>query len=163
MSTDAPVTHLEEALKLEADGYVHLFEARLKTDPVTIVRFWNGPTRTWNGHSYEGIACQLTGDGKTAQGELSRPNLTIQNPGNIFGLYAAEGYFDLAEVIRKRVLQQNFINDVAAFKQNVWIVGRVANSTQQILQLELRSPTDMPVWLTPRRTYSPPDYPFVTI
>lgn len=162
MSINAPVSHLEDALKLESDAKIDLFEIRLRGTP-TIFRFWNGVTRDWQGDTYEGLATQLQGEGTSSEGQNSRPNLMVVNPEKIFGPFAAEGYFDLAEVIRRRLLQPHFVGDVNQFEQRVWIVGRVAAVTSQTLQLELRSPTDMPAWKTPRRTFSPPEFPFVVI
>lgn len=162
MATNAPVSHLEEALKLEADATVDLWEVRLKGVNLQYC-FWNGPTRTWQGRSYEGLPCQLQGEARSSEGQNARPTLIVHNPDKVFGVFAAEGYFDLAEFVRKRVLQQHFLADVALWEQNVWISARAAGVTNGTLQLELRSPTDMPPWKTPRRTFSPPDYPFVSL
>lgn len=153
---------LQEALKLEADAEIDLWEIRLR-GPNVRYRFWNGPERTWQGNIYNGHACQLTGEGSGTEGQANRPTLTVVNPENIFGVMVAEGYFDLAEVIRRRVLQQHFINNVNIFDQKVWLVGRVSLVRNPVLQLELRSTTDMPAWKTPRRTFSPPDFPFVVL
>ena len=56
MVTNAPVEHLTESLKLEADAFVELREIRLKGVALNY-RFWNGPSRTWQGLSYEGLPC----------------------------------------------------------------------------------------------------------
>lgn len=162
MTTNAPVSHLEDALKLESEGKVDLWEIRLRGTP-TRFRFHNGPTRTWMGLTYEGLACQLQGEGRAAEGQESRPNLTVINPSKIFGPFAAAGHFDLAEIIRKRVLRQHFEGNVNQFEQRVWIVARPGAVTSQRMTLELRSPLDMPSWKTPRRTFSPPEFPFVVI
>lgn len=159
----APVEHLHESLKLEAEPHVDLFEIRLKS---TALRkyFWNGPTRVWQGITWEGNSCQLTGEKRATDGQQARPSLTVVNPENVFGVFAAEGYFDLAEVIRKRVLQPHFEANVNLFEQRVWIVGRPSQVTDKVMSLELRSPIDMPAWRTPRRTYNPNDgYPFVVL
>lgn len=162
MATNAPVEHLEEALKLEADASIDLWEVRLRGVPLQYC-FWNGPTRTWQGKTYEGLPCQLQGEVRSTDGQNARPTLMVHNPAKIFGVFAAEGYFDLAEFVRKRVLQQHFLADVALHEQRVWICARPSGVTNGMLQLELRSPTDMPMWKTPRRTFSPPAYPFVTL
>lgn len=158
----APIEHLQDALEMVGDAYIDLFEVRLRNLPYT-ARFWNGASRIWQGNTYDALPCQLTGESQSADGEKSRPILTVINPDNLLGLFAAPGYFDLAEVIRKRVLQTHFVNNVNIFEQRVWLVGRVASVRSNSLRLELRGPTDMPVWKTPRRQYTPPDFPFVTI
>lgn len=160
MTTNAPVEQLVDALQLEGDAKCDLWEVRLRGIP-TIFRFWNGAERTWQDNVYEGLACQLTGEGNSVENQNSRPTLTVVNPEKIFGAFAAAGYFDLAEVIRRRVLQTHFVGDQNLFQQRVWIVGRPSLVTSQVMQLELRSPTDMPAWKTPRRTFSPPEFPFV--
>lgn len=162
MSVNAPVSHLEDALKMESEAKLDLFELRLRGIP-TVFRFWNGVTRPWQDDVYEGLACQLVGEGSSSENQNARPTLTVVNPDKIFGPFAAEGYFDLAEVIRRRVLQPHFIGDVNQFEQRIWIVGRPSGVTSQVLNLELRSVTDMPNRKTPSRTFSPPEFPFVTV
>lgn len=157
-----PVSHAAEALKLSADSYVDLFEVRLHGTS-TVLYFWNGETRVWQGNSYEQLPVQMQGDSVSSDGKLSRPQLTVVNPDKIFGGFAANGDFDLAVVIRKRVLQNDFINNVNIFSQRTWIVGRVVSVTSQTMTVELRQTTDMPTWLTPRRTYNPPAFPFVVL
>ena len=162
MTTNAPVEHLRDALELEGDHKCDLWEVHLRGTS-TIYRFWNGAERLWQGNTYEGLACQLTGEGTSVENQASRPTLTVVNPEKIFGTFAAAGFFDLAEIVRKRVLQTHFINNQALFEQRVWICARPSLVTSQVLQLELRSTTDMPAWKTPRRTFSPPEFPFVVI
>lgn len=160
--TQAPLEHRQEALKLgDADALVDLFTARLKTG--TIYRFWNGPTRTYRGQIYNGLACQMSGEKVTSDGEVSRPLLSIANPENAFSGYAAAGFFDMAEVVRYRLLQDHFLNDIQIWEQRVWIATRVASIKNQILTLELRSPLDLPNFKVPARTYNPPEFPAVSI
>jgi phage-related protein len=158
----APIEHLQDALQLEAETVIDLWELRLKNSNV-IAHFWNGVERTWQGNLYQGLACQLSGEARSTDNKNNRPNLTIVNPENIFGAFAAAGDFDLATVIRKRVLASHFVNDANIFQQRVWLVGRPASVRNSVITLELRAPTDMPVWHTPCRTYNPPEYPFVVL
>lgn len=162
MTSSAPVAHIEDSLKLSGDATADLWEITLKTLN-TVVPFWNGPTTTWQGKEYNGLACQLQGEARSSDGKSARPTLTVHNPTNIFGPYASDGYFDLALVIRKRVLQTHLQSNTNLFEERVWICGRPILVSDQLLSLELRSPLDMPTWLTPRRTYSPPAYPFVVL
>jgi len=156
----APVEHVEDSLKLTGDRRVDLWELRLKTS-ATIYRFWNGVTRTWQGQIWEGHACTLSAESRNSDGQQSRPVLTLINPTNIFGQLAAEGTFDMATLVRKRVLQDHFLNNINIAHQSVYITTRVVAVNDQALRLELRSPTDIPTFKTPRRTYDPPEYPFV--
>lgn len=160
--TQAPVEHREDALKLEdADHIVQLFRVRLKTG--TTYRFWNGPTRTYRGQLFNGMACQMTGDKKTSDNEVSRPLLSIANPENAFSGFAAAGLFDMAEVVRWELLQDHFLNDVNIYDQRVWISTRVVSIKNQILTVELRSPLDLPNFKVPSRVYAPPEFPAVSL
>jgi phage-related protein len=157
----APLTHVEESLKLSADAYVDLFEVRLTSGAT--VYFWNGVSREWQGNTYEQLACQMQGDTITSDGKYSRPQLTVVSPSKIFGPFAAEGLLDLALVTRKRLLQDDYLNNVPVFQQNVWLIGRVVQVSSQAVTVELRQTTDMPVWMTPKRTFNPPKFPFVVL
>lgn len=162
MATNAPIEHIVDSLGLEGDAKVDLWTVRLRGVNL-VYHFWNGPPRVWQGDTYEGLACQLSGENRSSEGQTARPSLIVSNPAKIFGVFAAEGYFDLATFTRKRLLQEHFLADVNLFQQNVWICARPSEVRSTTMQLELRSPTDMPPWKTPRRTFNPPDYPFVTV
>jgi phage-related protein len=147
---------------MEGDGLRSLWEIRLSVVP-TIVRFRNGPTTTWQGVTWNSHGCSLAGEAYNADDEVARPSLTIANPENMYGAFAEAGYFDMALVVRKQVLQDHLDRDIPMWQQNIWLCGRVAAVNDQIIQLELRSPYDLPKWKTPARKFMPPDYPFVTI
>lgn len=161
----APLEQVEESLKLEADAECHLWEVHLKVldPPYNVVHFWNGPEVTWQGNTYEALACQVRGIERNSDGQTAKPTLTVANPDNAFGAFAAEGYFDLATVIRKTVLRAHLDANANIFEQRVWICGRPSRVQSPILELELRDLTDNPVWRTPRRIYAPPTYPFVVL
>ncbi|MFN4091636.1 MAG: hypothetical protein ACK4FG_01915 [Brevundimonas sp.] len=158
----APIEHLEDSLGLTGDHRVDLWKIQLRNS-ATAYYFWNGTTHTWQGQTYEGLACSLSAESRSSDGERSRPVLTVVNPENMFGPLAADGVFDLATVTRKRVLQDHFQNNVNIFQQNVFISTRVVSISDQLIRLELRYPSDIPVFKTPRRTYNPPEYPFIVI
>jgi lambda family phage minor tail protein L len=156
----APATHLTEALKLQTDAIVALFEVQLK-GVSTIVRFRDGPTVTWQGQVYESMGCALTGEGSNADGEHTRPILSVNNPENIFGAFCSAGYFDLATAIRREVLQADLLANANIFQQRVWIIGRPSSVKNPLAQFELRSPIDMPGFMIPNRYYMPPEFPFI--
>ena len=101
-----PITHIDDSLEITGDHRIDLWEVQLKTEPV-IYRFWNGVTRVWQGQTWEGLGCNLSGESQSAEGERSRPVLAVVNPENIFGQLAADGYFDMATLIRRRVLRRS--------------------------------------------------------
>jgi hypothetical protein len=162
-----PGDHIDESLKLEADGYVDLWEIRLKKVGI-IYRFTqavsDGAEIVWQGETYEALACQMQGERRSTDDQAARPKLIVVNPENVFGAYAAEGFFDLAEVTRFRVLGRHVLANVNIFQKRLWLVRRPLEVTDQVLTLELGSPLDMPAWQTPRRIFSPSEgYPFVVL
>lgn len=158
--TTAPTTHVTEALKLSADAIVALWEVRLK-GVSTIVRFRDGPTVTWQGHTYDSMACMISGESANSDGQNARPTLTVINPQNVFGPFASAGYFDLATVIRKEVLQADLLANANIYQQRIWIIGRPTSVKNPSMQFELRSSIDIPGFTVPNRYYTTPEFPFV--
>lgn len=164
MTTSAPVSHLQESQKLTADAIVDLYTITLKNDPV-IFRFRDGPTVTWQGHMFEGMACSLTGDTRTAEGEESRPTLRIMNPLGIFNEAALNHQIDLAVVKRQRILRQHLESNANIYEQRLWFVGRVQELISgQLVSLQLRNMSEGPNFQIPVRTYNPSDgFPTVSL
>lgn len=161
--TNTPYSHIEESQKLTADAPIDLYQITLKNKPVTF-RFKNNNTVTWRGNEYEGIACQLTGDTRLADGEESRASFRIMNPFGVFNMPALAGDIDLAVVTRKRVLLQHIESNANIFEQRMWYVGRVAELISgQSITLELRNMTEGPGFQIPVRMYIPPEFPMVTL
>lgn len=163
MTTTAPVSHLEEAQKLTADALIDLYTITLKNLSV-VFRFKNDDTVTWRGNQYEGMACRMSGDNRTADGEESRPVLQVMNPLGIFNSAAVKGQLDLATVKRQRVLGRHITGNVNIFDQRMWRVGRVRELISgQSISLELRNMTEGANFQIPARQFTPPDFPFVTL
>lgn len=159
----APQSHLEEGLKLTADAEVDLFEIILRNLPVTY-RFRDGATVTWQGNVYETMACHLSGDMQSADGEEARPLLRIMNPLGIFNEAVINGDIDLAVVKRKRLLRAHLDADTNIFDQRMWYISRPRELISgQSLSLELRSMSEGAAFQIPVRIYMPPEFPFVTI
>lgn len=152
-------TQIEDALKLTSDKEVTLWEIILRDNTRAYLR--NGPTVTWRSNEYEGLPIMLSGEEDTADDRSARPSLRIFNPKKIFGPWAHEGRFELATVIRRRVLQQHLLNNDNIFKKRVWVIGQIQSCTSRSLDVQLRSPIDTPNLNTPTRMYAPPDFPTV--
>jgi lambda family phage minor tail protein L len=162
MTTNAPIEHLQEAQKLQADAEVDLFYVKLKNLPVEF-RFKGEDTITWQGKKYEGMACKLTGDSQSADGEESRPLLQVMNPFGIFNSAAKKGQLDLATVIRYRVLRGNLDADINIATRRMWYVGRIRELISgQSISLELRNMTEGANFQIPCRMFIPPDFPMVS-
>lgn len=158
--TVSPVSHLHEALKLEAEAVVYVYEVTLKKTGSTIC-FWNGETRTWQGKTYNNWPCQQSKDSQTSDSETPRPTLTVHNPSGVLTGLAGDGEFDLALVIRKEILQSHFIANTNIFKQRVWFISRVVSSNRESTSFEMKSPIDYPGFQIPPRKFAPPEFPFL--
>lgn len=158
-----PVSHVKDALKLTGDGIVHLYQIRLLADNV-IFRFKNNNTVTWQGQTYEGIPCQMTGDMATADEQEARPTLRLYNPGGIFNAPALDGRLYRAVVTRKRVLYQHLIDNVNISSQRMWYVERPKELVSgQYISLDLRTMTEGPNFQIPTRQFIPPEFPTVSL
>lgn len=159
-----PASHLEEALKPEADVEIELFEMRLRGG--AIYYFRDGPTITWQGNTYEFFPCKLSGWEPVSGDQDNRPTFVMFNgleeEENLFGPLAEQGYLDLATLYRRSVLQDNLLNDVNVYQQKLWLMSPKA-ATDRMIQFELRSPLDIPNFKTPFRIFSPPEFPVVSL
>lgn len=163
MTSTAPVSHKQEAQKLTADSLVDLYTVTLKNVAV-VFRFKNDDTRTWLGQKYEGMACRMTGDDRSADGEESRPMLQVMNPLGIFNSAAVKGQLDLARVVRRRVLYKHLVDDVSIYEQRMWYVGRIRELISgQSISLELRNMTEGANFQIPCRMFIPPEFPMVSL
>lgn len=155
-----PVSHIEEALKLDADGIVHLYEVTLKKSGAK-VRFTNNATVVWQGNTYSYWPCQQDKDVETSDSETPRPALTVYNPDGVLTSLASTGEFDLALVVRKEVLQAHVTANTNLFKQRVWFIGRVSSANRSNVTFELRTAIDIPNFQIPPRSFTPPEFPFL--
>lgn len=158
-----PQTHIDEGHKLSAVAMVDLYEIQLVGTAV-VLRFKNENTATWQGYEWEGIAIKMSGDNRSADEEESRPVLQMMNPAGVFNAYVRAGYFDLARVIRKRVLRTHLEADTNLYDQRMWFVSRPREMiTNQSLTLELRSLSEGVNFQIPVRMFMPPDFKAVTL
>jgi phage-related protein len=158
-----PLSHIEESQKLTADAQIDLYEITLKNLPV-VFRFKNNNTVVWRANEYEGLACQLTGDTRLADGEESRASLRVMNPYGVFNMPALVGDLDLATVVRKRILLQHLESNANIFEQRMWYVGRISELISgQSITMELRNMTEGPSFQIPVRMYIPPEFPLVSL
>jgi phage-related protein len=158
-----PESHLEEGLKLTADAEVDLFTLSLVSAPL-VFRFKNNNTATWRGDTYEGMACSMSGDRRSADEEEGRPVIRVVNPEGVFNKPAIDGMLDRAILTRKTVLLQHLDGNVNISRQRMWYVERVKELVSgQMLGLELRSMTDLPGFQLPVRMFMPPEFPTVSL
>jgi phage-related protein len=160
MST-IPHSHIEDAQKLEADAYIELFKLRLFMEQVLYFKADKGGV--WQDNTYEGVALSMTGMGAYADQQVARPKLTIQNPDAVYSTFINQGTLERAEVTRYRVKRTDYEADLPIFVSQVWYVGRVTMLTRLYFSVELRAIGDNPNFTIPSRTFSPPEFPSVSI
>lgn len=156
-----PNSHIVQALQLNADGYVYLFKITLNSGGT--IYLVADQTVTWNGEIWQGVAIKQSGVGSYGDDQVSRPKLQVQNIDGAFTVFVSEGAFDLATVTRYRVLYQDILENNPVYLSQMWQVSRIASVTKTAIGLELQDMTDIPHFLIPARTFSPPDFPVVTI
>ena len=161
-----PIQHQTDAQLLQADGLVDLFQMTLLGDPTTTtVYFKDGPSVTWQGNTYQGMACKLSGVKRSSSQEKTRPTLIAMNPGGIFNTFAFQGYFEGSTLIQNRVLLANLTSNTNIADVKYWRVSRVFGIiTNQSISFELRAFSDGPAFVIPARQYTPDNgFPFVTL
>lgn len=160
MST--PAGHITDAQKLQADGYVHLYELWLRKN-AGVAYFTDGPTCTWQGHTYDSAPLRMGTIKESATEEQSRPIFTIFNPENVLGSFVVTGALEKSLLKRKRLLRTDLEANSNIFQQRTWYVARVTSFLKGTLSVELRNIIDGPAATVPRRQYIPPEFPVVSI
>ncbi|GBU16867.1 MULTISPECIES: hypothetical protein [Methylobacterium] len=166
-----PSSHVDEGLKLTADGEVVFFEIALKNVPngaTAVIRFRDGPqgqTTTWNGKVWDHLPCQMSGFTRSSEEERNRPTLQLVNPLGIFNDAAFAGRFDSAILQKFTVLRDHVERGLPIANNEIWFIGRVMDLISgQSISFELRALSDVPDQLIPARMFTPGDgFPFVTL
>ena len=158
-----PQSHADEAMKLTADAEVDLYQLTIPQAGVTF-RFKNNNTVTWQGFTWEGIACQLGGESYTSDDQEARPVLSLVNPDGIFNEPVMDKLLYKATLIRKRVLLAHLEANANIFVQRQWFVERPKELISgQLVSLELRSMIEGPNFFLPARMFIPPEFPTVSL
>lgn len=152
----------ENSVELSAEGIVHLFKLVLRQGTATIY-FTPDEGRTWQGNYYEPVPCQLTGVGSYADEQSARPRFSAQNPDGAFTGVIAQGSLENAQITRYRLLRSHAEQNLNIAISQRWRVGRVTSLNRFMFTLELRDTADRANNVIPSRTFSPPDFPSVTL
>lgn len=156
-----PQSHRENNEKLVSDGYVHLFEIKLRNGEY--LYFKENNTVKWQGRTWTGIPMAFEGYSSASGESLSRPTLTIANPEGSFSTFIRDGILLRSVITRYSVLYQDVLNDKNIYQKKVWVAWNVPQLTRDMLQLELRNPMDGVNFDVPARMYLPPEFPSVTL
>ena len=160
--TEVPMSHIVDAQKMIADGYLDLWELWLRNN-AGVIYAANGPRTTWQGHVYDAAPMKLSSLKESATEEESRPTLTIFNPENVLASFVVTGALEKSIVKRKRVLVADIEQDNNIFVQRTWFIARPSSYLKGTLTVELRNLTDAPNFMMPRRQYIPPNFPLVSL
>ncbi len=148
---------------MTADALVDLYKLNLKIGPA-IFYFKDMDEVDWQGNTYQNMACRLTGDSRSSDGEESRPTLQIMNPLGVFNKAVVEGRVEQSVLTRYRVLRRHIDNNSNIAEQRMWYIGRVKELISgQSVSFELRGMTEGPNFQIPVRQYLPPDFPTVSL
>lgn len=165
-----PAAHVDEGLKLTADGEVVFYEIALKNVPdggTAVVRFRDGvmgQTTSWNNRVWEHLACQFSGYQRSAEEEKNRPMLRLMNPLGLFNDAAFNKRFDGSILQKFTVLRRHVEANIPVSNNEIYFIGRVKDLVSgQSISFELRSLSDGPEQLIPARMFIPPDFNFVTL
>lgn len=157
-----PLTHMQEANKLDADGVVELFKVLL-SDNMTSLYYKVDNDVTWQGQVYEGTAIKLDNVARYSGDERSRPSLKIVNPRGIYSKLIDQGLLDAAVVTRIRVLKQHIDADVGISIKQSWKVHRTVSLTNEYAVFELRDMMDGQFFQIPGRMFIPPEFGQVSL
>lgn len=156
-----PQSHRENNEKLISDGYVHLFEIKLRNGEY--LYFKENNTVKWQGRTWTGIPMAFEGYSSASGESLSRPTLSIANPEGSFSTFIRDGILLRSVITRYSVLYQDILNDNNIYQKKVWVAWNVPQLSRDMLQLELRNPMDGVNFDVPARMYLPPEFPSVTL
>lgn len=155
---------VQEALKLNSEGYVELIEMYLPAvNESYYLRFTNQADIEWNGHTWEGIGIQITGINVAGAGEVNRPTLQVMNPAGIFSAYIAQGKLNRGTVTRYRVLARHARSGQVISLRQIWKIGRTIALNRDTVSLELKSFMDGHAFTIPARQFFPPEFTHVKL
>ena len=156
-----PPSHALSAQGLDADAFVYLYTLYLW--PTGQVRLVNGESVVWQSNQYDGSSCSLTGVSTSTDTQSARPRFTAANPDGVFSAVIGQGSLEAGRVERLRLLREDMDANRPFFVRQSWRVGRVQSLNRFAVTLELRDLGDNPNFLIPSLTYTPPDFPTVTV
>lgn len=166
MRSDAPQSHIEEAMKLEVRAYVELFRIDLNPPGQAIFSLFLSPTReiTWQGKIWsDSTPCKISETSVQAGGDTTRPKFSIVNPDGTWSRYVHQKYVDNAKVSRYRVLRPHIDSGEDIFQLSSWRISKVLSLNKDLVICELRTALDRQNFKIPADTYRPPNYPTVSI
>lgn len=163
MPTTLPTSHVQDALKLQADAKIHLFELTPTTGGT--IFFTADSSVSWLARVYEGIPCVLTGEEFSTE-KAPTPRLTIgQEDLDLlpFKGLVNDGYLDGATLVRKTVLLDDLLNNRNIYQRSNFRVKRPDSYSRTKISLLLATYSTAHNQTVPFRQYVPPAFPWVEL
>ncbi len=159
--SDLPQSHREENEKLVADGYVQLFEIKLRNGDY--INLKNNNSVEWQGTTWTGLPLSFSGFSSASSDTYSRPTMSIANPNGAFSTFIRDGLLVKATLTRYIVLYDDILNNRNIYQSKKWVIWNTPSLNSNYIQLELRNPMDGVNFNVPARMYMPPEFPTVTL
>ena len=161
--TTLPPSHIAEAMKLTADAEIDLYEL----SPISggTIYFKADNEMVWQGHTYEGLPCSLTGEDQSLE-KTPTPRLMIgQEDVDLLPFKALifDKHLDGAVLVRKRVLLSNLLANANVKQTSTWRIKRVQEYSRTKITLLLASFSAAQAQTVPFRQFLPPDFPWVDV
>lgn len=158
--SNKPTEHIIDSFKLDADGYLDLFELT-PNDGSGVIHFKADNTFTWRSNDYAGLPLSLTGEKQSADTGLSMPKLIIGDGGvdlSPFKPLVYDGYLDNAVLVRKNILLENALANSLIFETMTYRIKRVEEYGRTRITSQLATTSDSLGFQLPYRTYGPPAF-----
>lgn len=158
-----PHSHIEDALKLEADGIIDLYELTPLSGGT--IYFKSDAEAIWRGVLYESLPCSMAGEEFKTEGTPT-PKFTIgQEDVDLLAFKGLvnDGHLDGALLVRKRVLLDDLVNNRDIKHSTYFRVKRVESYTRSAIQLQMATFSTAHSQTVPFRQYVPPAFPWVEL
>lgn len=163
MREDIPQSISDTVYDLTPTALVELFRLDLLDDGSTVIFFTAQEDKTWQGDLYDTIPCILSSVSQNADGEISRPRLTIANPQGVFSTHVQSGALDGAILTQIKILKTDLDLDLDVKMISQWRVSRIPSLNMRAMVLELRTILDGHLYKVPSRVFIPPEFPHVSL
>lgn len=162
--TAIPATHIADAQLLDADGVIELFKIQPTSGGVVYLK--PGADATWQGNTYTGFPCTLSGLKRTTESSSMQPRFSMGQPNidlSAFKPLVHDGYLDGATFTYYRVLLTHILSNTNIADIKIFRIKRVVTYSRTQIVLDLSSAADAMQFTLPNLQYYPPAFPAVML
>ena len=163
MREDIPTSISDTIYDLSPEGLVELFKFELLDEGSTVIYFTAQEEVTWQNNLYDSLPCTLSSISLSADGEVSRPKMTIANPQGIFSSHVQSGNLDGATLVQIKILKTDLDANLDVKMTSQWRVSKILSLNMRAMILELRTVLDGHLFKVPSRVFIPPEFPHVSL